>query len=237
MYDTIVVSNMAKSALQISAKELRKQGVSVKNIATQLHVSRSSVSVWVRDIVLSQEQIECLRQSELRGNEIGRQKSAELRRKRRDLFLEKCKNDASKVIAELTERELLIAGLALYWGEGSKRNRQLQFCNSDPEMIQFLLLWLQKCLHIRKGDIGCWVGINHTHEHRDKQVKEYWSNTIGIPLSQFRKTSLKRVENQKFYANFESHYGTLFVRVARPTRYYDSILAMIDALKDHARVA
>ena len=63
---------MAKFALRIQARELRRKGVSVKTIAKQLKISKGSASIWVRDIILSVEQLEALRQSSLSGAERGR---------------------------------------------------------------------------------------------------------------------------------------------------------------------
>lgn len=47
---------MVKRAVREQALELRRQGMSMRDIASTLHVSKGSVSLWVRDIVLTQEQ-------------------------------------------------------------------------------------------------------------------------------------------------------------------------------------
>ena len=52
---------MAKSKQMLQARQLRKEGESIKVIAKKLSVSVSSVSVWCRDIELSKEQIESLK--------------------------------------------------------------------------------------------------------------------------------------------------------------------------------
>ena len=67
---------MAKSLLRLEARKLRKKGVSVKKIAKYLKVSKSSASRWVRDIVLTVEQLENLRKSSLEGAERGRLRNA-----------------------------------------------------------------------------------------------------------------------------------------------------------------
>lgn len=228
---------MAKSLLRLEARQLRREGVSLREIAQKISISKSTVSVWIRDIVLTREQIEKLRQSELRGAEIGRQKSAEIRRKIRKNTLNQHYISGAQMLPTITRRDLLMIGLALYWGEGSKKNGQLQFCNSDPKVIQFLLLWLQKCFDIPKEHFTCWVGINEIHIKREDIVKRYWSEITKIPLNQFRNTSYKRVENKKIYENFEEHYGTLFIRVVKPFIIYHQILGMIEALGKQANVA
>lgn len=63
---------MAKFRERIRARKLRTQGLSVKNIATQLKVSKSTASLWVRDIILSLEQLEKLQQRRIKAGEKGR---------------------------------------------------------------------------------------------------------------------------------------------------------------------
>jgi len=53
---------MAKPIKKSQALELRKKGKSIKEIARQLEVAKSSVSLWCRDIELAPKQIERLMQ-------------------------------------------------------------------------------------------------------------------------------------------------------------------------------
>lgn len=221
---------MAKFHLRTKARELRRQGVSVRSIATQLNVARSSASIWVRDIVMTVEQLEHLRNLNIIGGERGRLKGALMQKQRWLNNMEEYRKRGAETIGSLTNRELLIAGIALYWGEGSKKDRRVQFCNSDPKMIQFLLYWLRVCLGITKDDIHCRVGINISHAHRDTLVKEYWSKISGIPLSHFVSTSLKKVESKKVYDNMDEHYGTLSVQILKSSRYYAKIIGLIEGL-------
>src|SRR5688572_3496121 len=50
-----------KPGAREEARRLRQQGMAIKRIAKQLSVSQSSVSIWVRDIVLSDEQMAALK--------------------------------------------------------------------------------------------------------------------------------------------------------------------------------
>lgn len=221
---------MAKSLLRLEARKLRRKGVSVKKIAQYLKVAKSSASIWTRDIVLTVEQLENLRKSSLEGAERGRLKNALLQKEKWKKNMEEFKREGIVNIGKLTDREFLVAGLALYWGEGYKKGRRLQFCNSDPKMIKFLLLWLQRCFTISSLDIRCRVGINYIHIKREGIVRKYWSKITGISLGQFTKTSFKKVENKKIYENFNNYYGTLSVEVSRPSRFYGKIIGLIEGL-------
>src|SRR5258706_2756189 len=125
---------MAKSELRLEAREMREKGKSVRDISKELHVSKSTASIWTRDIILSVEQLERLRKSMLRGGELGRVKGALIQKQRRLAIIENCNSEGVKEVAKLSEREFLMAGLALYWAEGSKKNGKLSFCNSDPNL-------------------------------------------------------------------------------------------------------
>lgn len=222
---------MAKFELRNQARGLRRQGVSVKTIAEILRVSKGSVSVWVRDIILTVEQLELLRKSSIKGAELGRLRSALLQKQRWKDKMEKEKQEGRSFLGILSDREILLVGVALYWGEGSKKKREIQFCNSDPVLIRFLLLWLYRCFSVNRNELKCCVGINEIHREREDKVKQYWSLVTEIPLEQFRKTSFKKTLNKKVYDNFEDHYGTLSVSVKNPSRFYAKILGLIDAFQ------
>lgn len=66
-----------KVAQQIRARKLRSQGRSVNEVARLLKVSKSSASIWVRNVSLGSQQRERLRQRELRGGAKGRRGLAE----------------------------------------------------------------------------------------------------------------------------------------------------------------
>lgn len=221
---------MAKSELRLKARQLRAKGVSVKSIARKLGVAKSSASLWVRDIILSVEQLERLRQQNIKGGERGRLLGALKQKQDRLKRIEKGIVNGKQMIKKLNKRELLLTGVALYWAEGTKKNREVAFCNSDPQLIQFMIEWLRRCFSVHVERLFCYVGINEIHKNREVVVKSYWSNLTKIPLTQFNKTSFKKVINKKVYANFEDHYGTLTVKVHQPGQLYYDIIGLIEAL-------
>jgi transcriptional regulator with XRE-family HTH domain len=223
---------MAKYLSRLKARELRKKGVSVKDIAEKLKVSKSTASIWSRDIILTIEQLEKLRRASLKGAEKGRLKSALLQKKKWQDNMDFHFESGKKILGKLSNRELLIAGLALYWGEGSKKSRTIELCNSDPAAIQFFIAWLKKFFLIKNEDLRGYIGINAIHKSREAIVKEFWSKITGIPLAQFTKISYKKTKNKKVYENYDSHYGTIAIRVLQPSRFYGKIIGLINGLSD-----
>lgn len=221
---------MAKSEQKIKARELRRNGESVKDISKIVGVSKSTVSMWVRDIILTVEQLEKLNKKMLKGSELGRTRGAFVQKQRRIELERNLEEQSVQEINNLTDNEMLVSGLCLYWGEGSKKQRELSWCNSDPHLINFMILWLKRCYDIGKDRIVVNVAINEIHESRNDLVREYWSKIVEIPLTQFRNTSFKKTKLHKKYENFDDHYGTLRIRVLKPGVLWYKIVSQIKAL-------
>lgn len=225
---------MAKSRERLLAREMREKGESIREIARILGVSRSSSSLWCRDIVLSKEQLQVLVERDRLGGARGRVVAAELAKKHKNERVTFNKSIGFKRIGKISNRELFLIGIALYWAEGSKglMSERFVFVNSDPRMILIMIKWLHECVHVDRDDIVCRVGINEAHRERLLEVEQYWSELTGLPMSQFRKASLKKVVNTKIYKNFNEHYGTLDLLVKKCTKLFYEILGSIEGLSE-----
>src|SRR6185437_317974 len=106
----------AKDPLRDKARDLRKQGLSYNQIAAELGVSKSSVSLWVRDLPrpagLSYEE---RRQRSAEGVRRYWAKERPIREAQREAM----RQAAAAEIGQLNERELHIAGAVAYWCEGT----------------------------------------------------------------------------------------------------------------------
>ncbi len=221
---------MAKSELRIKARKMREKGESVKAIARLLGVSKSSVSLWVRDIILTFEQYQTLQKRSIKGGEKGRIIGAFIQKKRRLDTIIQMENLGIQKFLKLSDKEFFTAGIALYWAEGTKKKREFCLCNSDPNLIVFMIRWMDKFFGIKISQIKAVVGINEIHRNRDGVVKDFWSNVTGIPLSQFRQTSFKKSKVSKVYENFNEHYGTLGIHVLKGSQFYYKMLGLIKGL-------
>lgn len=221
---------MAKYELRIKAREMRSKGESVKQIAKKLGVSKGTASWWVRDIILSLEQYETLKKRMIKGGEKGRFLGALVQKNRRLEMMKRLEDVGIEKFKKISDGEFLTAGVALYWGEGSKKKREFYICNSDPDLLMFMVSWLGKFFDVGVDRIHAVVGINEMHRGRDEVVRKYWSEKLGIPLSQFRKTSFKKAKVNKVYDNYNDYYGTLGIRVLKGSEIYYKILGLIAGL-------
>ena len=159
---------------QEAARDLRRAGWTVPDIARKLAVARSSVSSWVRDIPLPEAHSRRIRAD--RPNRLRDEKNAEI-----DRLLA----DGRHRIGSLTEREFLVAGAALYAGEGSKTDGQVHFTNSDPRLIVFFCAWLRAHFSVDESRLRVRI---YLHEGLDLDAAvAFWSQLIGVPVTQFVK--------------------------------------------------
>jgi hypothetical protein len=114
-----------------------------------------------------------------------RETMARKRQVRLDAAYEKVKKD----IGSLSKRDILIGGLHLYWAEGTKTARgRTEVANTDPGLIKAFLKWLL-LTGTPKNKI-----IIRLQLYKDMNVQsemQFWSKFLNIPLSQFRKPSIK----------------------------------------------
>jgi hypothetical protein len=92
-------------------------------IADELECSKSSVSLWVRDIPFTP--------SKRRWGPHRRPNPASFRKQAE---IEEMNRWGADRLGELDEVAFLSAGAALYAGEGDKRDGMVKFSNSDPAM-------------------------------------------------------------------------------------------------------
>ena len=144
--------------------------------------------------------------------------------------IKKFKKEGIECLGSISARDFLVAGVALYWGEGQKKGRDVRVSNSDPEVIKFMLKWFKMVLGIDKDRITLSIIINKIHRKRIREVEEYWSRVTKIPLEGFIKTTLIKAKSKKRYKNFPTHYGTLTIRLKRATNFHHQIIGMIEGL-------
>jgi predicted transcriptional regulator len=173
-----------KTVEREEARRLRREeGLSVKELAGLLGVSKSSVSLWVRDIELTNEQRAVLRNRMRTG----------------------CAG-SSWVVARATERRkqaqrqgreiarcgsaLHAAGCMLYWAEGSRNRNAVRFTNSDPEMIRFFARFLRGCFRVPDDRFRVTCNLFADHVARQVEIEQFWLDLLGLPRTCLCKSSV-----------------------------------------------
>lgn len=109
---------MAKPELRAAARKLRAQGLTYDEIVDKLGVSKSSVSLWVRDIAHVPDP-ERIRRVQAHVRMMAEARWSE-HRERRDAQRALVRADAADRVVSLSRDELLRLGALLYWCEGAK---------------------------------------------------------------------------------------------------------------------
>jgi transcriptional regulator with XRE-family HTH domain len=210
----------AKDDLREKARELRLQGWTYDQIQVELGCSKSSISLWVRDLPKPER-----KRSTEEASAIAR-RGWEATMRLRDEERQQIKEAAKQAVGALSPRELFLLGVGLYWAEGSKdkpydRRENVCFVNSDPGMIQVFLAWLD-LLGVERDRIRYAVMI---HESADIPSAElYWAELVGADRSAFYKTTLKKHNPKTVRKNTgDSYRGCLAIKVRKSADLYRRI--------------
>ena len=123
------------------ARRLRSKGMAIGRIAKLLNVSKGSVSVWVRDIELTDEQKYILQERIFanRKSFIAHGKKQALKnRKDKEERLLRWSIEAKKDFNNLSSNKNFVYGLGLYAGEGHKTGHIFSVTNTDPNIIRLV---------------------------------------------------------------------------------------------------
>lgn len=178
---------MAKFRERRLARALRKEGKSYRQIREVVKVSKSSLSLWLRDVPLTEVQIQGLKKIRQRAVERYRE-TMRLKRLRRVSGYYK---DQAEKLLPVTERELFIAGAFLYLGEGNKVSRgSVGITNTDPSVIKFALYWIINCLKIPVEKIRVQL---HLYDDMDiKAETDFWFKELKVPENCLMKPYIKK---------------------------------------------
>jgi hypothetical protein len=213
----------AKDDVRAKARTLREQGLSLNQIAAELGVSKSSASLWVRDL----PQPEGLSYEECRRRAAeGVRKYWAAERPLREAERAAVGAAAAAQIGQLSDREILIAVAVAYWCEGGKnkphrRDDRVSFINSDPALVKFFLRFLD----VAGVDSGRLVFRPYIHENADVDAAQrFWLNVTQAQPAQFRSPTLKRHNPGTVRKNSgDDYHGCLRIDVLCSTELYRKI--------------
>jgi hypothetical protein len=201
------------------ARELRAQAWTMPEIAEHLGVSRSSVSLWTRDVPFDPGARRSSRTDRRpRGSDhpMRRRKLAEIERLREEAVVR---------VGRLDDTALFHAGLGLYAGDGSKTGGAVRFANSDPRMVALFCTWLRRFFEVDERRLRVRL---YLHQGLDLDAAQAdWARVTGIPLEQFGKP-YRAVPDATIRHN--KHVNGCAHVTYSCTRTLRTILALMDAM-------
>jgi hypothetical protein len=195
------------------AVELRKEGLTYKEIKQRLHVPKSTLSNWLRDIELTDSQNKRIYDKNIKIRKMfvsyNKLKRAEAIKRKSGIFLK-----AQQEVGHLTKRELKLIGAALYWAEGAKSIEpgMAIFANSDPAMVILIMRWFRDICKVPEYKFR--LKVQSYDKGKVAEHELFWSKLTGVPLEQFIKPYTKQSKYSKLRRGNILPYGTLHVRIA-----------------------
>ena len=208
---------MARLKDRERALALRKGGKSYSQIRNETGVSKSTLSYWLRDFPLSADRIRELRD----WNEQRIEKYRATRRINKENRLLSVYTEQKKILIPLRSRDLFLAGLFLYWGEGSKsRESRLSISNTNPAIIKFFKKWKKFRIHLQL----------YSDMDINREI-EYWSRKIKIPRSQFIRPYIKKSSQNRINHKGGYGHGTCNL-VVGDARIWERVMMSIRVIED-----
>ena len=205
--------------------EFRKQGKSYSEIKKLVNVSKGSLSLWLRNVPLSDKQILGLKKKK----EAAVERYRETMRLKREKKYKKYYENQKRKWLPLSQREEFMAGLFLYWGEGGKASRNtVSINNTDPSVVKFALYWITHSLKVPTGKVKVQVHLYNDMDV-DKEL-EFWSMELGISRKQFVRPYIKETKRANIDQKGFGH-GTCGLLVHN-TVLKENVLMALKAISD-----
>jgi hypothetical protein len=213
-----------KTEERLLARQLRAAGWSIKEIEQQLSVSRSSASLWVRDVELGPEQRGRLIAKARLGPIVSGERTAAAARETRRGYQETGRRLARERDATYA------AGCMLYWAEGSKARNTVQLTNSDPELLACFLRFLREHFKVEDSRVRLKCNLFADHLERQREIEDFWLARLELGRESLRTSTVNGYSkySQKKRKN-KLPYGTAALRV-HSTRIVQTIYGSIQEL-------
>lgn len=156
-------------------RELRELGMPLKDIAAWLGIAPSTAYVWTRDIPPPPR--DQWRPATRRTK--GSLHTAKL------ADLDAAESWAAEQLAQLSEDAFFAAGIALYVGEGHKRDGSVGFTNTNPLVVAAFMRWFRAFFAVDEARLRAHL---YLHQGLDLDAAiAHWSAVTGIAPSAFGK--------------------------------------------------
>lgn len=210
---------LSKIEARAQALALRKQGLSYREILENVHVAKSTLSLWLRSVGLSKKQRQRLTDKKLRAMARGWAKV----RANRISRIQEIKKTADAEFRKYYKDPLWVLGTTLYWGEGNKikawdNSAEVIFSNMDVLAITAMRKWLQRYCEVRQEDIHYSLYIHETAHMRLGTILQYWAEKLGVSLEgisvYYKRNKLSATKRRNTGVTY---YGVIRLKVRKST--------------------
>jgi len=203
-------------------KALRRLGLTYGEIREIIPVPKSTLSDWCRDVELSRSQVEVIRAR--LPSQKGVPKDSQWRRR---VEIEQIRAQAKAFAEEHCHDSFFVAGVILYWAEGSKWRNDFAVANTDPAALRLFVAWVRAYLD-RQAEFRLSL---HLHQGNDEErAQSYWRTQLGLQDAKFTKTYIK--PRGTGHRKNRVPAGVCRVRVLRCADNWNRAMAWIEVIGD-----
>lgn len=194
---------------------MRREGKVYGEILAVVPVSKSTLSLWLREVGLSIPQQQHITKLRMQAQQKGARVRHEMAVEKRDGIYDISRDQ----IGGLSDREVWLLATMAYWAEGSKERKHgtgvgAEFSNMDPRMLRVYIFWLTHIQKIPRTNIAFEIYIHENSKHNVETVQKYWAAELSISVQDLQKVRFKTHSlktNRKNIGNL--YYGLIRVRV------------------------
>ncbi|MBI4158349.1 MAG: hypothetical protein HY505_01895 [Candidatus Yanofskybacteria bacterium] len=210
------------------AVDMRKRGFSYSEIENRLHIPKSTLSYWLKNIKLTPEQTQKLNDKRIEVAKANALKKIS----KTSRMIEEIKKSSSQDVKEISKKELWLIGVVLYWKNGNKNDlkKGVHFSSSNPDMIKLFLKWLRDVGCVEDKEIKFDIfqkGNKAGKKNSSDEFINYWAKITG-----FSKEHFTRIYFQKTSKKREGINGFLRIKVAQSSMLARQIAGWIEGIKN-----
>lgn len=196
------------------ARKLRREGKSIREINELTGFSKSSISVWVRDIKLTRIQQDRLSQKERQNRERFAsqiQAMAKAKKEEKDKRYQEYYEEAKEIYELNHTNPLFMFLLGIYIGEGDKQPNNIGITNGDPKVIKASMDFF-KLLNAESEKNRIRISIHRDNGFSEEEISKYWSDRLNVPSENIKVSYDKRSRTSKGKAGNRRPYGIAKIR-------------------------
>ena len=217
------------------ATDLRKKGFSYSEIKKSTFVPKATLSYWLKNLNLTEAQVERLKKKRLDAARAGSAKKSF----KTAQAIEEIKNSSAKAIKKISNRELWLMGIMLYWRErllnGNENDvrKGVHFTSSDPNLVKLFLKWLKDIGRIEDEEIGFDIFVGEDRRDDVGDLVMYWAEITGFSKEDFSHVYFQKVKKRyKRKVTKKVHFGLLRTRVKASSMLARQIAGWIKGIQN-----
>ena len=187
------------------AYKLRKSGYSYSYINEKTGVSKSTLSNWFTLLEYTPNK------ETLRRIGSARIASAEQKKKIKQKSIYNAEIQARADIGTITKRDLMMIGVGLYIGEGTKTANVIRIVNSNPKVIKLAIRWFIEVVGLSMDNITLRM---YLYPDNDEVLcRKFWMKETGLTKKSILKTQFDSRKNKKMSKKNKLPYGTVHLGI------------------------